>query len=173
MGILKKISIILLPVVLFISAFVFIMDRTSPSNPKVEPTQIDLDSLNNLLEEQNMDEQNIEAQDAEEFLMEDLTVGSGDEVKDGDKVRVHYNGTLLDGTKFDSSLDRGEPFEFTVGAGEVIDGWDQGLLGMKVGGKRKLTIPSSMGYGETGSGSIPPNAGLVFEVELLEIISSS
>ncbi|MBN2015935.1 FKBP-type peptidyl-prolyl cis-trans isomerase [Candidatus Dojkabacteria bacterium] len=120
-----------------------------------------------------MDEQNIEAQDAEEFLMEDLTVGSGDEVKDGDKVRVHYNGTLLDGTKFDSSLDRGEPFEFTVGAGEVIDGWDQGLLGMKVGGKRKLTIPSSMGYGETGSGSIPPNAGLVFEVELLEIISSS
>ena len=101
---------------------------------------------------------------------EDILEGQGEEVKSGDTISVHYTGTLLDGRKFDSSLDRNEPFSFTLGAGEVIAGWDQGIVGMRVGGKRKLTIPPNLAYGETGSGSqIPPNSTLVFEVELLEI----
>lgn len=101
---------------------------------------------------------------------EDILEGKGEEVKSGDTILVHYTGTLLDGTKFDSSLDRNEPFSFTLGAGEVIAGWDQGIVGMRVGGKRKLTIPPDLAYGQTGAGSqIPPNATLVFEVELLEM----
>lgn len=105
-----------------------------------------------------------------DLKVEDLEVGEGNEVKDGDTVSVHYTGTLIDGTKFDSSLDRGTPFEFTVGAGQVIKGWDQGLVGMKVGGKRKLTIPPELGYGKQGAGDdIPPNSTLIFEIELLEI----
>lgn len=101
--------------------------------------------------------------------VEILEKGTGDrEVKPGDQIAVHYTGTLIDGTKFDSSLDRGVPFTFTIGQGQVIQGWDQGLLGMKVGEKRELTIPSDLAYGETGSGSIiPPNAVLIFEVELV------
>jgi len=106
----------------------------------------------------------------EELKIEDLLIGEGAEAKSGNTVSVHYTGTLTDGTKFDSSLDRGDPFEFNLGAGQVIAGWDQGVVGMKVGGKRKLTIPSELGYGERGAGaSIPPNATLVFEIELLEV----
>ncbi len=106
----------------------------------------------------------------EELKIEELLVGEGTEAKSGNTVSVHYTGTLTDGTKFDSSLDRGDPFEFNLGAGQVIAGWDQGVVGMKVGGKRKLTIPSELGYGERGAGvSIPPNATLVFEIELLEV----
>ena len=105
-----------------------------------------------------------------ELNIEDIVVGGGEEAKDGNKVSVHYVGTLTDGTKFDSSRDRGDPFTFTLGAGEVIKGWDQGILGMKVGGTRKLTIPPELGYGEAGAGSdIPPNSTLIFEVELLSV----
>ena len=107
---------------------------------------------------------------AQELLIEDLELGDGTEVMQNDRVTVHYTGWLTDGTKFDSSVDRATPFEFVVGAHMVIRGWDEGLLGMKVGGKRKLTIPSEMAYGERGAGDvIPPNATLVFEIQLLDV----
>ena len=102
---------------------------------------------------------------------EDLKEGTGNAVKAGDTVEVHYTGWLkADGKKFDSSLDRGQPFSVKVGAGMVIKGWDEGLVGIKVGGKRKLTIPAKLGYGERGAGGvIPPNADLNFDVELLGV----
>ena len=102
---------------------------------------------------------------------EDLTVGDGTEATGrGQTVIVHYTGWLEDGTKFDSSLDRSDPFSFPLDSSYVIKGWDEGVKGMKIGGKRKLTIPSNLGYGERGAGGvIPPNATLIFEVELLEI----
>lgn len=106
----------------------------------------------------------------EKLIIEDVTVGTGAEAKSGQTVVVHYTGTLMDGTKFDSSKDRGQPFSFRLGAGEVIKGWDQGVAGMKVGGFRKLTIPSDMAYGSRGAGGvIPGNADLKFDVELLEV----
>jgi FKBP-type peptidyl-prolyl cis-trans isomerase len=111
------------------------------------------------------------------FETTDITTGSGAEATTGRNVVVHYTGWLYDvgksdhkGTKFDSSKDRNEPFEFSLGAGEVIRGWDEGVKGMKVGGTRVLTIPADMGYGARGAGGvIPPNATLLFEVELLDV----
>jgi FKBP-type peptidyl-prolyl cis-trans isomerase len=102
---------------------------------------------------------------------QDLKVGDGALAESGKQVSVHYTGWLTDGTKFDSSVDRGEPFAFQLGAGQVIRGWDEGVKGMRVGGKRKLTIPSELGYGARGTpgGPIPPNATLVFDVELLGV----
>ena len=103
--------------------------------------------------------------------IEDLSVGTGVEAINGDKVTVHYTGWLIDGTKFDSSLDRGQPFSFQIGARQVIEGWDRGLRGMQVGGVRKLTIPPELAYGDraVGGGLIPANSTLVFEIRLLKI----
>ena len=107
---------------------------------------------------------------ATELKITDVKPGTGDEAKAGDFVQVHYTGTLKDGTKFDSSKDRNEPFTFQLGAGEVIKGWDQGVAGMKVGGRRRLTIPSAMAYGARGAGGvIKPHEPLVFVVDLLAV----
>lgn len=100
----------------------------------------------------------------------DERVGTGAAAQQGQRVRVHYSGWLQNGQKFDSSLDRKEPFEFVLGMGQVIRGWDEGVAGMKVGGKRRLIIPSALGYGTRGAGGvIPPNADLTFDVELLGV----
>jgi FKBP-type peptidyl-prolyl cis-trans isomerase len=106
-----------------------------------------------------------------ELQIEDLVIGTGDSPKQGQTVVVHYTGWLTNGSKFDSSVDRGEPFEFQIGVGQVIKGWDQGVMTMKVGGKRKLTIPPELAYGDrdVGGGLIPPNSTLMFEVELLDL----
>lgn len=104
-----------------------------------------------------------------ELEIDDVKVGTGAEAVPGKTVTVHYTGWLTDGTRFDSSHERGEPFTFSLGAGQVIPGWEQGVAGMKVGGTRILVIPPDMGYGEQGTGPIPPNATLVFQVDLLAV----
>ncbi|HUC19974.1 MAG TPA: FKBP-type peptidyl-prolyl cis-trans isomerase [Candidatus Polarisedimenticolaceae bacterium] len=104
-----------------------------------------------------------------ELQKTDEVVGTGTEAVAGKKVTVHYTGTLTNGTKFDSSVDRNQPFSFNLGGGQVIKGWDEGVVGMKVGGKRKLVIPPELGYGSQQVSSIPANSTLVFEVELLGV----
>ena len=118
----------------------------------------------------NQNEQTPTSYDIQGMKVEILTQGTGEAAKAGDTVTVNYVGTLQDGTKFDSSIDRGQPFQFTLGQNSVIQGWELGVTGMKVGEKRKLTIPPELGYGSQGAGGvIPPNATLIFEVDLLGI----
>ena len=106
----------------------------------------------------------------QDLIIDDILIGTGSEVKTGDTVAIHYTGILENGKKFDSSLDRGTPFSTPIGVGYVIPGWDQGVIGMKVGGKRKLTIPFSLAYGEAGiPGVIPPKSTLIFDLELVDI----
>jgi len=172
----------LFPVTIAFILFIFIMNKTSPSNPKKEDLTLNDQAL---LEENNTTDESVSENDItnefsdttqpsvddyEELSWEIIKEGTGSEVKAGDNLKVHYKGTLIDGTKFDSSYDRNTPFDVVIGEGNVIPGWDQGVIGMKVGEIRKLQIPSSLGYGTTGSGTIPPNAGLIFEIELLEIL---
>lgn len=153
--IMKKILIIFSTFVLFVA--IIIWNQNNKTNKDMDPI-ID-----------NNDEQVSEIKN-NELKIEILNKGEGEVAENGDNVSVHYIGTLEDGTKFDSSIDRGIPFDFNLGSGQVIKGWDLGVLGMKVGEKRKLTIPSILAYGEQGaSDTIPPNAMLIFEVELLEI----
>lgn len=141
-----------------VGIYFLLQPKSQPENSQnVNPT-------NNSVEQQNNNM-------TQNLKVEVLKQGTGDEAKNGDKVSVHYTGILENGTKFDSSVDRGTPFEFNLGAGQVIQGWDLGVLGMKIGEKRKLTIPSNLAYGaqEVG-GVIPPNSTLIFEVEMLSIV---
>ncbi|MCD4502959.1 FKBP-type peptidyl-prolyl cis-trans isomerase [Chromobacterium piscinae] len=109
---------------------------------------------------------------SEELKIEDLVVGKGKEAVRGALITSHYTGWLEDGTKFDSSLDKGRPFQCVIGTGRVIKGWDQGMMGMRVGGKRKLWVPAHLAYGERQIGDrIPANSNLVFEIELLEVLT--
>lgn len=130
-------------------------------------TKQELPQENSMPIQQNGQSQNGQA--STDLQIEDLAVGTGSQAKVGDAVSVHYKGTLLNGTVFDSSYNRGTPFSFTLGENSVIQGWEQGVLGMKVGGKRKLVIPPHLAYGPSARGLIPANSTLVFEVELLDI----
>jgi FKBP-type peptidyl-prolyl cis-trans isomerase len=162
------IILIVLLIALGIYAFVTKDEKTQPLQTEAPSATISATTgtpVSLVVDKENMQEAN-----ATQLGIEDLTVGTGDVAVSGKKVTVNYAGTLTDGTKFDSSYDRGTPFSFNLGAGEVIAGWDQGVAGMKVGGKRKLTIPSSLGYGPNGiPGAIPGGATLIFEVALLSV----
>lgn len=149
----QKIILIAIAIVIIILGFYFIFGRKEEQK------------------ENNPKENEMIAENKEGLKIEVIQQGLGKEAENGNIVAVHYTGTLEDGVKFDSSRDRGQPFIFTLGAGQVIKGWDLGVLGMKVGEKRKLIIPSELGYGTKGTpgGPIPPNATLIFEVELLNI----
>ncbi len=151
----EKIILIIIILIIFVFGFYFL----SP-NQKEDKIQ-----------ESNQPQEMIPDNKNQDLQIEILEQGEGEEVKSGDNIAVHYTGLLENGTKFDSSLDRGKPFVFTLGIGKVIKGWDLGILGMRVGGKRKLVIPPELGYGKTGTpgGPIPPDATLIFEVELLSI----
>jgi len=145
--------------------FVFfgVFQSGSPS-----PLDFAIDGSNpNITGDQNQDTDS-DSNEAE-LVIQDLVVGDGSLADNGSLVAVHYVGTFLDGTQFDSSLNRGEPLVFTLGQGLVIEGWDKGVLGMRVGGVRRLTIPPELGYGSLEVGPIPPNSTLIFEVELLDV----
>jgi FKBP-type peptidyl-prolyl cis-trans isomerase len=153
----KKIIFLLLVLIVIGVGFYFfgLKSKTTPAAVVVSPSPAATSSAT--------------IQKVDGLIIEDITIGTGAEAVAGKLITVNYLGTLLDGTKFDSSYDRGAPFQFTLGAGEVIKGWDEGFTGMKIGGKRKLTISPELGYGNVAMGTIPANSTLVFEVELLKV----
>ena len=164
-------TLVTIPIIfgIFIGLYILLSQKPKNTTPleefsniplSVTPTPQGLKFINQTLPKQTMTD----------LKIEELTVGTGAEVKSGDTVVINYIGTLEDGTKFDSSYDRGQPFETQIGVGQVIKGWDIGIPGMKVGGKRRLYIPSAMAYGTQGAGNvIPPNSNLIFEVELVGV----
>lgn len=155
----RDILIAIIGAVILAAILVFI------TTPKPVGNTLDLNNLN-----ENQSASTNVASSSGQLTVIDTKIGDGREVKSGDTIVIHYTGTLQDGTKFDSSYDLGQPFTTQIGTGQVIKGWDQGIIGMKVGGKRHLVIPPDLGYGSTGAGDkIPPNSTLVFDVELMEI----
>lgn len=160
----KTFNIILITlIIIFLISFVVaeIFDVSIQFGEKDEPQEIVKGD-----EEQNMQE----LPEVKELTAQILQQGVGErQVKAGDEITVHYTGVLLDGTKFDSSVDRGEPFKLTIGVGQVISGWDQGVIGMKVGEMRRLNVPAEFAYGDQAVGNIPPNSPLIFEIELITI----
>ena len=161
----SKIAVTVISVIIiaFILLNLFAIFQGDVSQPNLERDE-------GIVEEEMPEQEEMVAIEAEEFNIETLQEGQGEASQDGDTLVVHYTGRLLDGTVFDSSLEREQPFEFVLGDGMVIEGWEEGMKDMQVGETRIITVPSSMGYGEFGSPpAIPGNAGLEFEVELLEI----
>lgn len=167
-------------VVVLAGGFVLLYSGKQETPPSTQVSGIQTESTSNSSEtstealqfgqEEAVNAKLDQVEEVTELKIEDLVVGTGAEAVSGKKITVNYKGSLTNETVFDSSYERNEPFSFTLGAGEVIQGWDKGFDGMKVGGKRKLTIPSNLGYGERGAGaSIPPNSTLIFEVELLKV----
>lgn len=164
----KYLFVILFLLFLAIAGGVYVVSSTKSNNNQAYQTSSPSATIESIAEPVATGSASPTMED--KLIIVDEKVGTGAEAVTGKKVTVNYVGNLTDGTKFDSSYDRNEPFTFNLGAGEVIAGWDQGVVGMKVGGKRKLTIPPSLGYGATGAGGvIPPNATLIFEVELLKV----
>lgn len=159
-------KIVLIVVILIITTSVFYFLSNKGKEPKNET---ELATIEKVFEENKNIIPTNNIQTINGMKIEILKQGTGEGAKNGDTTTVHYTGTLENSTKFDSSLDRNQPFSFVLGTGQVIQGWELGIAGMKVGEKRKLTIPSELGYGSAGIGPIPPNATLIFEVELLGI----
>lgn len=153
-------------VVLVFTVLLFVLDTRADDITPSEERASQEESLINI--NSNTEDMIEDAQDFEELKVEVIEEGTDGEVESGDLLTVHYRGSLIDGTEFDSSYNRGDPFTFEIGSSSVIQGWEQGLLGQQVGSKVRLEIPSSLGYGPYGQGQIPPNAGLIFEVEILE-----
>ncbi len=167
----KKLSVVLGLIAFFVASFTVNQCLATPKVMIVYKSQEDIEKEQKALNEK---EQGKMTTTTSGLKYEDIKPGEGLAPKKGDSVVVHYTGWLVDGKKFDSSVDRGEPFKFILGVGQVIKGWDEGVLSMKVGGRRKLTIPAELGYGARGAGAvIPPNSTLIFDVELLEVIPKS